>query len=278
MTESQLDSANISSSTIARVAPNKLLATLRGLALIVWIVCGASVMAIARLFGIKRWIRNFPLIFHGVVARYFFGIRVEYEGTLRTDRPTLYVANHASYIDVFVLGGKIPGAFVAKSEVSGWPIFGQLAKLQNTMFLERKSTRAASQITQVKNWVHNETNLILFPEGTSTSGDWVAPFRSSLFAAAENVYVQPVTVAYLDYRGEPMGKADRDYFAWYLPDPKVAVPNTPFAAHFFNGLGLGPSRAKVVFHDPVLVEVGGRKQAAELCATAVRSRLEELLV
>ena len=207
-----------------RAHPNLLLAGLKSPLLVLWIMVGALVMSIARLFNHAGWIERFPLLFHGTVARFFFNMRCEYVGHMQQGRPVMYVANHASYLDVFVLGGKIPGSFVAKSEVAGWPVFGKLARLQNTMFLERKAQRAASQITQVRDWLHNESNLILFPEGTSTSGDWVAPFRSSLFAAADEVTVQPVTVVYLDYQGELMSKGDRDHYAWYLPDPTQPVP------------------------------------------------------
>ena len=255
---------------------NIVLAVLKAVLLIGWIVIGAIVMALARLLNLSSWIAGFPLVFHGVVARFFFNMRCEFSGELHLDRPTMYVANHASYLDVFVLGGRIPGAFVAKSEVAGWPVFGKLAKLQNTMFLERKAQRAATQIVQVRDWLLEETNLILFPEGTSTSGDWVAPFRSSLFASAEGsrITVQPLTVVYRDYQGNPMSPADRDFYAWYLPDPKQAIPNAPFAKHFFTALGLGPSRVKVIFHPPMQVPAGDRKQAAQLCEDAVRQALE----
>ena len=261
----------------SRIQPSRLKALFATLFLLCWIVVGVVAMTICRLFKLDATYK-FPLLFHGVVCR-LFGMQCEYSGERRTERPTLFVANHASYMDVFVLGAVIPGAFVAKSEVSGWPLFGKLAKLQNTLFFERKAQRAASQISQLHDHLMNESDLILFPEGTSTSGSWVAPFRSSLFAATEGFYVQPVSVAYVDYEGQPMSERDRDFYAWYLPDPKQVPPqpNRPFAAHFWEGLGLGRSRVCVHFHEPVLVEKGGRKAAAKVCEEKVRDGLYSLL-
>lgn len=275
MNVSQLKDPQVKNS---RVRISRIKAVVAALALLVWCLIGTLVMLFARLFS-RRLMARFPLVFHGGVAR-LFGLRCEFEGTPAAHRPTVHVSNHVSYMDVFVLGSRIEGCFVAKSEVAGWPLFGKLAKLQNTIFLERRAQRAAQQIEVLRTHLQAGTSLILFPEGTSTSGDWVAPFRSSLFAAAEDHWIQPVTVAYLDVDGRPMSQSERDHYAWYLPDPKGApgVPNSPFASHFFNGLGvLSQCRVRVVFHEPVHMEVGARKAIAQHCETCVRERLDRLL-
>lgn len=254
---------------------NKLRAALAIPALALWCLIGATTMLVCKGLRLSA-ARRFPLLFHGVMCR-LFSMQVEYEGELRTSRPTIYVSNHTSYLDVFVLGARLPGAFVAKSEVASWPVFGKLARLQNTLFLERKTQRAASQIEQVRSHLNEHSNIILFPEGTSTNGTWVAPFRSSLFAAAEDAYVQPVSVAYMEYDGDAMKQLHRDHYAWYLPNPSVPVPNKPFAAHFFNALGLRPSRVKVRFHEPIAIGTGERKKVATRCESAVRNGLEAML-
>ena len=66
-------------------------------------------------------------------------------GELATDGSVLYVSNHVSYLDVFVLGVKVPASFIAKADVAGWPVFGSLAKYQNTLFFERNTRRAADE-------------------------------------------------------------------------------------------------------------------------------------
>ena len=101
-------------------------------------------MLFAKAFRL-RLTESFPLLFHSLVCR-LFSLQCEYVGAPTTDQPALYVSNHVSYLDVFVLGSVLRGSFVAKSEVASWPVLGKLAKLQNTLFLERNVHRAAEQI------------------------------------------------------------------------------------------------------------------------------------
>lgn len=262
-----------------RAEVSKTKTVISALAFVLWCVCGALVMFFARLFKLEL-VERFPLTFHGVVAQ-LCSLQCESDGTPSIDKPTLFVANHASYLDVFVLGSLIPGSFVAKSEVAGWPIFGQLARLQNTLFLERKAMRAVDQLRVVADFLKTRGSLIMFPEGTSTNGSYVARFRSSLFAAAldKGVTIQPITVAYLDYDGVPMTQAQRDRYAWYLPDPRAQPPrpNAPFGSHLLAVLGLGRCRVKVTFHKPLKATSLSRKECANHCESIIRQGLEAAL-
>ena len=103
--------------------------------------------------------RRLLLTFHQGVKR-LFNIYTVYEGKLRTDTPTLYVMNHQSYLDVFVLGSVLRGAFIAKAEVSGWPLFGKLAKVQDTLFFERNTRKAREQIEVMRDHLQSGKNLI----------------------------------------------------------------------------------------------------------------------
>jgi len=234
-------------------------------------------MLFARAFRLNLT-ESFPLIFHGFVCK-LFSLKLEHIGVPTANQPTLYVSNHVSYLDVFVLGSILKGSFVAKSEVATWPVFGNLARLQNTLFLERNARRALEQIEILRNHLQREGNLIMFPEGTSTAGTYVAPFHSSLFAAADNVTIQPVTVAYVAYKGEPMTQDERDFYAWYLPNPMEhpTTPNSPFVSHFFAGMGLGQCSVKVLFHEPITMNPGNRKECALYCESQVRRGLVQLL-
>ncbi len=248
------------------------------LLLIVWIAIGASVLLVANVFRIRKLARKFPEVFHEIIVK-IFNIQYVIHGERHEGTATFYAANHATYLDVFVLGGKIEGSFIAKSEVSGWPVFGQLARLQNTVFIERRAQRAAAQVTVLRDQLAAGRNLILFPEGTSTAGDYVAPFRSSLFRAAEGHVIQPVSVIYADYDGKPMSRAQRDRYAWYLPDPNIAVPNTPFLKHFVSALGLKRCTAHIVFHEAFTMAAGAdRKATSRWCEDQVRDGLETYLV
>ena len=212
-----------------------------------------------------KLIRNF----HRGVSR-LFNLRVQYEGELSSGRPIIYACNHISYLDVFLLGSVLPGSFIAKSEVAGWPVFGKLAKLQNTLFFERSTRRAADQVAHMQAHLVQKSNLILFPEGTSTPGTHVEKFRSSLFQAADmprqNIQIQPVTIAYTHYNDDRMEQQQRDYYAWYIP--------MPFLSHFLNGMGLGPVQARLIFHEPVtLNQFESRKLCAKHCEEQVRAGL-----
>lgn len=255
-----------------RANVSKLKAALGALGLLAWCVVLPILFYSGHFLRIPGY-RRLLLTFHHGVKR-LFNIYTVYEGKLRTDEPTLYVVNHQSYLDVFVLGSVLRGTFIAKAEVSGWPLFGELAKVQGTLFFERNTRKAREQIEVMREHLQSGKNLILFPEGTSTEGTHVEPFRSSLFEAAmggeREVWVQPVTVAYTHYKDVAMTQAERDRYAWYLP--MTIMP------HFFYGLGLGRCTAKVVFHEPVReADFESRKAWAAHCEAAVRGGLDEAL-
>ncbi|MEM7001151.1 MAG: lysophospholipid acyltransferase family protein [Pseudomonadota bacterium] len=252
--------------------------------LIVWILIGALTMLVAKVTRWRRLEMSFPRVFHGFVCR-LFGMHVVVRGEPMSTKPTWFVANHVTYMDVFVLGKLIKGSFLAKSEVAGWPVFGKLAGLQNTLFLERRAAKAREQVAEVRQHLATRGSLIVFPEGTSTSGDYVGRFRSSLFAATEGVIIQPVSVVYTQYDGQPMTPQQRERYAWYLPDPsKPGVNNRPFLNHFLEGLGLKRSVVEVIFHKPTMIDSeaterasDARKQCAQACEDAVRHGLHSAL-
>jgi len=205
--------------------------------------------------------------FHRGILR-CFNIEVTLEGTLHTDVPTLYISNHISYLDIFVLGSQVPGTYIAKSEVAKWPLFGFLAKLQDTLFIERRSRKVGSQIEQIQSHLLKGHKLILFPEGTSNIGTFVAPFHSSFFQSADNdqITIQAITVSYTHYQNKLMDRSERDFYAWYKP--RKILP------HFLNGLGLGRGRAHLTFHKPVkLNQFESRKACANHCENSIRQGL-----
>ena len=215
-------------------------------------------------------LEKIPRLFHRGVCR-VFGIDVVAEQGMCEHRPCLYVANHISYLDVFVLGGLLPGHFIAKSDVAHWPVLGRLARLQNTLFFERNKRRAAVQIDIMTRHLAEGGNLILFPEGTSTYGTSVKPFKSSLFQATEakgqDVLIQPATISYTHCRGKPMTAEYRDYFAWY--------DVMPFFSHFLVALGAPNVRAEIRFSDAVRVtDFDSRKECAAHCWRESQRMLE----
>jgi 1-acyl-sn-glycerol-3-phosphate acyltransferase len=216
--------------------------------------------------------RSFPLAYHRLICR-VLGIRLVRRGAISSHRPTLFVANHASYLDIEIMAAAIEGSFVAKAEVSRWPMFGWLAKLQRTIFVERADRAgAARQRDEIRRRLDEGDNLILFPEGTSGDGIHLLPFKSTLFAAAEDerVLVQPVSVIYRLLDGIPLGRFYRPFVAWY---GDMTMP-----PHLWKMLGLGQLTVVMTFHEPVrLRDFGSRKLLSEHCAKIIAEGMGAML-
>jgi lyso-ornithine lipid O-acyltransferase len=219
--------------------------------------------------------RTLPPAYHRLVCR-ILGIRVAAQGEMAKNRPLLIVGNHTSYLDIEVLGSLIPGSFVAKAEIARWPFFGWLAKLQRSVFIERRSSKAREHKDEIEKRLLEGDVLILFPEGTSNDGNRILPFRSALFSVAERrvegeaLVVQPVSLAYTRLDGMPMGRSFRPFFAWY---GDMELP-----PHLWQMLGLGIVTAEVIFHEPVTIDrFGSRKALAEHCWRMVSEGLASLL-
>lgn len=211
----------------------------------------------------RPWTRRLPVFYHRWCCR-ILGFRVRPIGQPSPLRPLLFASNHVSYIDILVLGSLLPASFVAKAEVARWPLFGWLARLQSSVFVDRRVGSTATQRDALVTRLAAGDALILFPEGTSGDGNRVLPFKSALFAAAQQsaagrpVAVQPVSIAYARWDGIPIGRAFRPFFAWY-----GAMRLGP---HLWNLLGLGTIEVVVAFHPPTsLAACGSRKALAQYC-------------
>ncbi len=200
------------------------------------------------------------------------GFKVVVRGEPSGERPTLFVANHASYLDIAVLGSLIETAFVAKKEVGEWPGFGFLAKLGRTVFVDRRPRKSLDQREEMKSRLNGMgDSLVLFPEGTSSDGNRVLPFKSALFSVAESTLpdgrhlpVQPISVAYTRLDGMPMGRSWRSFFSWY--GDMELVP------HLWIALGLGRTTVEVQFHPVVSLDrFGSRKALADHCHDVIRT-------
>jgi 1-acyl-sn-glycerol-3-phosphate acyltransferase len=219
--------------------------------------------------------RTFPHRYHKFLCK-LFGIRVTVIGTPVQDKGVLMIGNHTSYFDILVLSSVAKVSFVAKSEVQTWPFFSTLARLQQTVFVERtRRSQTGEARDQIRDRVLQGDALILFPEGTSSDGNCVLPFKSALMGAAEatigtdadgnpiHVPVQPVSVAYVGLYGMPMGRESRPLFAWY--------GDMDLVPHLVEAVKTGPIDVVVEFHQPITVDqVGGRKKLAAVTEAIVR--------
>lgn len=200
-------------------------------------------------------------------------IRVRVVGEPVRDRPTLFVSNHVSWIDILVIGSILPVAFVAKREVASWPLIGITAKLQRTVFVDRtRRHRTGETIGDMVRRLASGTPVVLFAEGTSSDGNRVLPFRSSLMGtvneigehAARNIAVQPMAVGYTAQHGIPMGRQHRPLVAWY--------GDLDFMPHIRDFIAYGAVDAVVSYGDPVAIDSeADRKAVTKVLEGSVRA-------
>jgi len=223
-----------------------------------------------RLRGPSRWL---PVYYHRAVC-WVLGLKVEVRGAMSQERPTLFVSNHVSYLDIEVFGSVIPGSFVAKAEVATWPFFSILAKLQRTVFVDRRIASTRGNAEEMQQRLAAGDNLILFPEGTSGDGTRVLGFRSSLLAVAQlskdgkPITVQPVSITYMRLDGIPLGRHWRPFYAWY--------GDMSLAPHLWQMAGLGEVSVMVNFHDTTdLSKFPDRKKLTEYCQKVISEALAD---
>jgi 1-acyl-sn-glycerol-3-phosphate acyltransferase len=145
-----------------------------------------------------------------------------------------------------VLSAVAPVSFVAKREVASWPFFGSLARLQRTVFVDRDRRHATgSSRNDMQARLLQGDILVLFPEGTSSDGRRVLPFKTSFFGAAEveGVLVQPLSIVYRGHRNLPMNRRLLPSYAWY--------GEMDLAPHLLEALATGPIEVAVICHPPL---------------------------
>ena len=178
------------------------------------------------------------------------------------------VANHSSWLDIYALNACQSVYFVSKAGVARWPFIGCLARATGTVFIERDRRRARVHQAEFEARIRAGHKLMFFPEGTSTDGRRVVPFKSTLFEAfythgLEHVMqIQPVSVIYHAPEG-----ADERFYGWW---GAMAL-----APHLLQTLAARrQGRIEVIFHPPVSVdEFPTRKELAHRCEDEVRRGL-----
>lgn len=169
--------------------------------------------------------RAIPMLYHRMVCA-VIGVRVHVVGRRADRHPLLVVANHASWLDIPVITTLAPAVFVAKHEIASWLLFGLLAKLQRSVFVDRSRRQKTAEVNaEIAQRLAEGDPVVLFGEGTASDGNRVLAFRSALIGAAHDalaaaehtrhVYIQPLSLAYVGLQGVPMGRQLRPIAAWY---------------------------------------------------------------
>ncbi|HEX2655029.1 MAG TPA: lysophospholipid acyltransferase family protein [Xanthobacteraceae bacterium] len=228
--------------------------------------------------------RSLPVFYHRLVCA-LIGIRIHLRGIPAIDRPLLIVSNHVSWLDICVIGAIAPVVFIAKSDVANWPVFGWLARLQRSIFVDRQRRHKTAQVNaQIVRRLAEGDPVVLFAEGTSSDGNRVLPFRSALVGAAQDariqdpnvqdtivqeewqqspVFIQPTSIAAIAWQGLPLGRQFRPAVAWY--------GDLDLMPHLKDIIRLGAFDIVVTFGDPIAY--GGaldRKSLAKALETTVR--------
>lgn len=220
-----------------------------------------------------------PYLWHKI-ACWLLGIQIKRKGKLLKQRPLMIAANHSSWLDIVVLGATTPLVFIAKSDVKDWPIFGALAKLQRTVFIERnRRNQTGKQVSTIARRMQKGDVVVLFPEGTTSDGNYVLPFKSALFGAAERAQagiesheltIQPISIAYVSAHGVPLGRGNRDLASW--PGDVALMP------HLLNIIKEGSLGVEITFAEPIIfTEDMSRSEIAKLCEARVRKGLNQSL-
>jgi len=182
------------------------------------------------------------------------GIRLEVRG--EAPRPPFFlVANHLSYVDILVLHSCLNCLFLAKSEVGSWPVIGFLARSTGTLFVERgRKTDLLRVIRETQRRMDGGFGVVVFPEGTSTDGSAVLPFKASLFEVPASTG-QAVQCASISYITPPSAPPARLAVCWW--------GGMTFGRHFLELLTLPPFRALVSFGTEPIVAPDRKTLALE---------------
>ncbi|MBD3290684.1 hypothetical protein GF337_17895 [candidate division KSB1 bacterium] len=201
-------------------------------------------------FGTRthRKVTTFFVPIYGKIFLFIFGIKVKLLNShyINKKQGHFIIGNHLSYLDVILLGSQIPVLFVAKKEVRSWPLLGTLAWLGGMLFIDRSITGSTHRpyVHQIANAMKDGFNISIFPEGTSSNGETVLPFKKTIFSSPVLAQkpILPIAIRYVSVNHEPFSSENRDLVCWY--------GDMSFVDHFWRFLGLKEFTVKIVLMEP----------------------------
>lgn len=184
-------------------------------------------------------LRNKLIRFWAICIAKILGMKILVEGT-PPKPPFFLVSNHLSYIDIVLFFTQIDSIFVAKQEISSWPIMGYLTKSANTLFIDRTNKRDIPRVNKLiaENLTENH-GITFFPEGTSSKGEKVLPFKPSLLQLPANEGIS-VSYASVRYKTKPNEVPAHLAVCWWQAD-------SHFQKHIWELAKLSGFEAKIVF-------------------------------
>lgn len=229
-------------------------------ALLVVIVIAAGKL-LWRVFN-KKWIirwKNLIIKRWAVITALILGIKINTKGK-PPQPPFFLVSNHLSYIDVVPLWLYLDTTFVAKSEVRSWPFFGLATRVLGILFINRELKRDVHRMNQqIAEAISDEQGIVLFPEGTSTKGEKVLPFNTSLLQYPADRKM-PVHYAAISYASFDPNRPAHQYICWW--------GDMPFFSHFWELLKMPGFEANIQFGEREII-CKNRKDLAQQLHQAV---------
>ena len=232
--------------------------------------------------GSKLSVRYMPVFMWFLVK--LAGIKIVVHGKLSDKRPLMIVSNHISVFELATFPLAFRGSFIAKKEMENWPLVGWVAKKFGVIFVDRRPSHARDALAVVQKTVQNvKYPMILFPEGTTTNGAYVKPFKSSLFNFVENsnVTVQPMTMHYRYKDGSVIDEQTMaDHFAYFSnakmdTGPLCKRERSAFG-QVFHIMMLGGFTVEITLLPPPSLDGMNRKEIAEVLQKIVSDKYMEL--
>ena len=205
-----------------------------------------------------------PKIFHKSLLK-ILGVNLIVRGKPAESSPLILVGNHMSYLDIIILGSIHPICFIAKEEISSWFLFGFLAKLQNSIFINRRNIKALESIKEIVKNIDERFAIVLFPEGTTGNGKKILDFRTSLFSIFEKdsiLTLQNFSLCYTHVNSLPIDNRIRPLVSWY--------GNMNMLNHLKTLIKFQTIGAYLVIHPPMKKEGLSRKEISFLSREEVK--------
>lgn len=249
---------------------NALAGSLRAFWVVSWILSASPLIIFACLF-VKPAPYGFLKFFYRMILR-LMGLRLRVFGEPFRGGQVIYVANHTTTLDIGTLGSLLNARFVSKAEVRGWPVIGDVAKATGSLFIDRQSREVGAHRHLLQTAIDAGDSLILFPEGTTSDGNRVLPFKSALFDVATtkpDLWLQPITISPTRMDGLPLMRLFRPLCVW--------CGDMTLVTHLWGLMCVGNIGIDVLFHPPFRTHGQSRKALAQQCEIAVRHGAAALL-
>lgn len=227
------------------------------LMVVVFVAAGNLLGIFSKQWGI-RW-KNLIVKKWAAITALILGIKINAKGN-PPQPPFFLVSNHLSYIDVVPLWLYLDTTFIAKSKVRSWPFFGLATRVLGVFFINRELKRDVHRMNQrISESISDEQGIVLFPEGTSTKGEKVLPFNTSLlqFPAKSKIPVHYASISYTSYNSN---RPARQYICWW--------GDMSFFSHFWELLKMPSFEANIQFGKSEITN-DNRKELAQQLHEAV---------